>query len=254
MWVHAIIPLGLLSSAMGRPHLDKRAFPLFIDTHDFQPGQEDRLKAALPDAIDLVTQVLSDYDGYKDIWLKYFPESDHETVQNVFKRIVSDPSKPGEGEDRVALCRISGFDMSIVNKRIEPCGEDDPAYTFMWPAKQISPEMPEGSSFTYFCPRAYQQTPKYNAMDCQAFDDTLNDNMDFLGATVLHEWLHNDQIGQAATGKRISDVNGKDGYGMMTPKNPLCPRRHYIIGRCPHEPIRVEVHCSTKAASSPRKA
>ncbi|KAI0880238.1 uncharacterized protein GGS22DRAFT_193446 [Annulohypoxylon maeteangense] len=198
---------------MGYPQLGRRAFPLFIDTEAFQPNQEDQLKAALPDAIDLVTQVLTGYDVYKDIWLKYFPESDHAKVQNVFKRIVSDPSNPGEGEDRVSLCRISGFDMSNVNPSINPCGEEDVAYTFNWPASAISREMPEGSSFTYFCPGAYKQTPKYNQIDCNGFDDTLNDNMDFLGATILHEWLHNDQIGQAATGTHITDVDGRDGYG-----------------------------------------
>lgn len=211
---------------MGHPQLCKRAFPIFIDTQDFQPGQEDMLKAALPDAIDLVTQVLSNYDLYKDIWLKYFPERDHEKVQNVFKRIVSGPSNPGEGEDRVALCRISGFDMGIVNPRIDDCIQGSLAYTFPWPADKISPEMPEGSSYTHFRPAAYQQTLKYNQMDCKAFDDTLNDSMDFLGATVLHEWLHNDQIGQAATGNRIKDVGGAKGYGMMAHNNPLCPWRH----------------------------
>ncbi|KAI0470526.1 hypothetical protein GGR56DRAFT_678416 [Xylariaceae sp. FL0804] len=172
---------------------------------------EDHIKAALPDAIDLATAVLQDYDSYKDIWLKYFPESDHATVTNVFKQIVSDPANPGEGEDRLAICRIGGYDLSKEGF-VAPCA-GEAAWTLPWPDDYVTDEQPLGSSYTYFCPEAYQQTPKYTSIDCTAFSDTLNDGLDFLGATILHEWLHNDSVGKAVTGTHITDEDGENGYG-----------------------------------------
>lgn len=214
MWTVGLSVL-LLPLARTHPHIAKRAYPVFIDTESFGDGQEAQIKAALPDAIDLATRVQQDYDSYKDVWSKYFPESDHATVQKVFQNIVSDPSSPGEGSDVVALCRISGFDFSTINPSVGECGGAS-AYTFNWPSDSVTDEMPTGSSYTYFCPEAYKETARYSDITCDQLTDTLNDGMDFLGATLMHEWLHNDGIGKAATGTHITDVNGDKGYGELS--------------------------------------
>ena len=43
---------------------------------------------------------------------KYFPGADHQRVQNVFRRIVSDPSNPGTGEARLKDCVIVGVEVA----------------------------------------------------------------------------------------------------------------------------------------------
>lgn len=205
----------LLPLARTHPYISRRAYPVFIDTGSFGDGQEAQIRAALPDAIDLATRVQQDYKLYKDIWSKYFPESDHPTVQKVFQNIVSDPSSPGEGLDAIALCRISGLDFSTVNPSVGGCSVAS-AYTFKWPSDFVNDEMPAGSSYTYLCPGAYKETARYSDITCSQLTDTLNDGMDFLGATIMHEWLHNDGIGKAATETDITDVNGENGYGELS--------------------------------------
>ncbi|KAI0506306.1 hypothetical protein F5B22DRAFT_660390 [Xylaria bambusicola] len=188
----------------------KRTFPTFEDENDFQPGQEDQIKAALPDAIDLVARLTENYDQYSDIWAKYFPVADHDTVKKVFQQIVSDPTNPGEGEDRLKDCRVAGFDFLPVTSGEDACAEGATAYTSNF---LESDHTYKGVSRTHFCPPAYQQKARYSDISCNDIGDTLNTKMDFLGATILHEWLHNDAVGKAVTGTHIIDVDGQNGYG-----------------------------------------
>ncbi|KAI9170577.1 hypothetical protein HJFPF1_00045 [Paramyrothecium foliicola] len=194
-----------------QPHaLFKREFPAFEDEDDFQSGQQDKIKRALPDAIDLAVRVAEEYDAYKDIWSHYFPEDDHETVMDVFKRIVPDPEDPEEGDERLKDCRISGYNFWPSMGHEDICAEGDAAYTVNWVDEEGNFE---GYSRTHFCAPAYEQVQKYEDIKCNDLGDAVGDKMDFLGATVLHEWLHNDNIGKEATGEHIVDVDGRNGYG-----------------------------------------
>ncbi|KAI9149907.1 hypothetical protein HJFPF1_09653 [Paramyrothecium foliicola] len=212
-----LLPSFLLATSVAaaplvsQPHaLLKREFPEFEDEHNFGEGQEDIIKNALPDAIDLVTRVTENYEGYKDIWSNYFPEDDHETVMEVFQRIVPEADDPGEGDDRLKNARISGYNFFPAMGKGDPCAEGSAAYTSNWVDEK---ENPLGFSRTHFCPPAYEQPPKYEDMKCTDLGDTVSDKMDFLGATVMHEWIHNDDIGTEVIGERIIDVDGLKGYG-----------------------------------------
>lgn len=195
------------------PHyIAKRTFPIFEEEGSFPDGGEDKLKAALPDAIDLVVRVTENYDGYSDIWAKYFPQGDHATVMKVFQQIFSDPANPGQGEDRVKNCRIFGIDFIKEWQGDDICAEGAAAYTSNIP-DGTPPWNDNGVSLTHFCPPAYSETARYTDISCNDIGDTVNAEMDFLGATILNEWLHNDAIGKAVTGTHIADVGGQNAYG-----------------------------------------
>ncbi len=71
------------------------------------------LAEALSNTLLLVQQASLSYpsddgtDPYKDIWSKYFPDSDHPKVTGVWDKIMPDPNYPGQGEDRLKTTIIA---------------------------------------------------------------------------------------------------------------------------------------------------
>ena len=132
----------------------------------------------------------------------------------MFSRTLFDPTNPGTGEYRIAHCTIIGIDVAKDNQGGDPCAEGADAYTIAVPPGVIPDSHPD-DTITYFCPVAYTRTPRYNQISCAALGDTMSTKMDFIGATIMHEWLHNDGIGKAALGFHIEDVDGEAGYGPL---------------------------------------
>lgn len=179
------------------------------------------MQTALQDGLDLVSRVATEYDKYKPIWDKYFPEADHPKVQAVWNQIMSDPNNPGTGEDRPQYCIIIGQDISHDNAEGDPCADGAAAYTVNVPSGLLPPGGPLTTTVSYYCPPSFQVPAKYDTINCNDIGDTVSEAMDFLGATIVHEWTHNDAIGMAATGTHITDVNGLDGYGPTAVRNLL---------------------------------
>jgi len=208
-----------------RAQLSKRTLPPL----DVFPGDQksqkhkEMLAKALSDTLLLVQQVSLSYpedDGsghYKDIWFKYFPEFDHKKVQGVWKQIMSDPKNPGQVEDRLKTAVIVGQDLVKQQLGIELCDGQTEAYTNPLPAG-FDPGLPNTATFTYFCDPAFALPARYGDIKCSTIGDTLSTKMEFLGGTILHEWLHNDAIGAQGTGAgHIGDYStnehGRAGYG-----------------------------------------
>ena len=201
-----------------KPNLySKRTFPKFVDWPREQADNQRILKDALPDAIDLVAHVADSYDKYKPIWDKYFPESDHDRVKAVWQRIVSDPTNPGTGEDRLKDCHIIGWDLSRNNRGGDPCAKGNQAYTIPIPPKHLDPGQSPDATLTYFCPAAFVSAHRYSEISCADLGDTVSVKMDFLGATIVHEFLHNKDVGQAAIGPHIEDID--ESYGPTKTRN-----------------------------------
>lgn len=215
MQLHVILSSLTLTSlvyAAPKAHFSKRTYPKFENwgTDAVSKDHKKKLTDALPDAIDLVTRVSEDYNTYKDIWSKYFPESDHDDVKKVYAQIVSDPTKPDKGESRLENCQIVGEDFQKGQPQ-DSCAEGAEAWTSNLPDGSFG--NPPGTSITYFCDPAYTGPLKYQDMRCVNIGNTLSDKLDFLGATILHEWTHNDAIGKEAIGTHIADIGGEKGYG-----------------------------------------
>lgn len=227
----ALIGTIFVSTASCAPHRDvsnlhqlsKRSLPAFDDWDPTDPDYPNLqiLRNALQDSLDLVSRVALDYDLYKPIWDKYFPEADHDKVKGVWNQIMSDPTNPGTGEDRLQDCVILGFDLSKGNAGDDPCADGAAAYTVQVAPGVIPPGSPPTTTVSYYCPPAFLTPLKYSDISCTDLGDTVSTEMDFLGATIMHEWMHNDAIGAAATGKHITDVNGQAGYGPAGTRNLL---------------------------------
>ena len=177
-----------------RDQLSKRALPPLDVFPEDPTGQahKNALAEALSDTLLLAQQVSLSYPGddgsgpYKDIWSKYFPESDHSKVQGVWNKIMSDPNNPGQGEDRLKTAVIVGIDLIKINLNVELCEEGAVAYTNPLPAG-FDPGLPTTATFTFFCDEAYTLTGRYGDISCSTVGDTVSTKMDFLGGSILHE-------------------------------------------------------------------
>jgi len=149
---------------------------------------------------------------YQSIWDRYFPRDAQQQVQSVWNNIISDTSNPGTGTDILQWAQIIGIDISKDNVGGDPCAEGYDAYTVEIPPTFLGSD-PQGSTISYFCDRAFTGPQTIGAIACSDLDTFASNKMDFLGATILHEWMHNDNIGAAATGSHIIDVNDIAGYG-----------------------------------------
>lgn len=208
-----VLPLALFAAAI--PHdivpskhqLSKRALPPLDIFPDDSTSQQHKnaLSEALSDTLLLVQQVSLSYPGddgsgpYADIWSKYFPPSDHKKVQGVWNKIMSDPKNPGQGEDIVRTAVIVGTDLVKLQLNVELCDGNTEAYTNPFPAG-FDPGLPITATFSFFCDPAFNLPGRYGDITCAKVGDTLSSNMEFLGGTILHEWMHNDGIGAQGTG------------------------------------------------------
>ena len=159
------------------------AFPDDATSQD----HKSKLSEALSDTLLLVQKVSQSYPGddgsgpYRDIWSKYFPDSDHTAVQGVWNQIMSDPSNPGQGEDRVSQALISGTDFLKDLAGVDICGADPvEAYTNPLPTG-FAPGLPNTGTFTYFCDAAFNLPSRYGDIKCCTVGDTLSSKMEFLG-------------------------------------------------------------------------
>jgi len=192
--------------------LTKRTFPIFSDFADGDPDQA-YLEAAIPDAI-AMARLAQDQTTWQSIYNKYFPSGVQAQVSQVFKNIVPDPSNPGTGSDALANCRIIGEDIAADSPQGSPCENRGTwGYTYRVVPPGLFPDVSAQSSVTYFCGEAYSFPIQAGDITCDSLGPTLSAGMEFLGATILHEWMHNDAIGAAATGNNIIDYNGPAGYG-----------------------------------------
>ena len=124
VWVSAL-PQNEVSSGK---HLSKRALPdlIFFPSDETSQDHKAKLSAAMSDTLLLVQQVSLSYPGddgsgpYKDIWSKYFPDTNHKAVQGVWNQIMSDPKNPGQGEDRIKQAIILGEDFAKVSHIFKP--------------------------------------------------------------------------------------------------------------------------------------
>lgn len=226
-----VLPLALFAAAIPRGivpskhQLSKRALPPLDIFPDDATSQQHKtaLSEALSDTLLLVQQVSLSYPGddgsgpYADIWSKYFPPSDHQKVQGVWNKIISDPNNPGQGEDIVRTAVIVGTDLVKQQLGVDLCDGNTEAYTNPFPAG-FDPGLPNTATFTFFCDPAFNLPGRYGDITCANVGDTLSTNMEFLGGTILHEWMHNDGIGAQGTGgAHIGDYStpqdARAGYG-----------------------------------------
>ena len=99
----------------------------------------------------------------------------------------------------------------------ELCDGDAEAYTNPFPTG-FDPGLPTTATFTFFCDPAFTLPGRYGDIKCNKVGDTLSTDMEFLGGTILHEWMHNDGIGAQGTGgAHIGDYStpqdARAGYG-----------------------------------------
>ena len=81
------------------------------------------------------------------------------------------------------------------------------AYTNPAPSG-LDPGAPNTASITFFCDKAFTLPSRYEDITCATVGDTLSTSMEFLGGTILHEWMHNDALGAQGTGgSHIGDFN-----------------------------------------------
>ena len=180
---------GTLDNQIG-----KRALPPLDIFPDDQTGKDHRnkLAEALSDTLLLAQQVSLSYPGddgsgpYKDIWSKYFPSSDHQKVQGVWNKIMSDPKNPGQGEDILRTAVIVGTDLVKQQLNVELCEPGVDAYTNPFPAG-FDPGLPTTATFSFFCDNAFGAPARYGDISCSTVGDTVSTKMDFLGGTILHE-------------------------------------------------------------------
>lgn len=218
----AAIPHDIIPS---KHQFSKRTLPpLDVFPHDARSQRhKNALREAISDTLLLVQQVSLFYPGddgsgpYADIWSKYFPPSDHKKVQGVWDKIMSDPKNPGQGGDIVRTAVIVGTDLVKEQLNVELCDGDLKAYTNTSPPG-FDPGLPDTATFTFFCDTAFQLPSRYVDITCAKVGDTLSTNMEFLGGTVLHEWMQNDGIGAQGTGgAHIGDYrtrqDARAGYG-----------------------------------------
>lgn len=144
----------------------------------------------LPENGDADSENYAGDDGsgpYKDIWSKYFPDTDHRAVQGVWNQIISDPSNPSQGEGRVSQALISGTDWGKIILEVDTCAAGGvEAYTNLLPTG-FAPGLPNTGTFTYFCDEAFSLPSRYGDIKCSTVGDTLSSKMEFLGGTILHE-------------------------------------------------------------------
>ncbi|KAL8740836.1 MAG: hypothetical protein Q9190_006502 [Brigantiaea leucoxantha] len=225
--------LHLISFAAAVPHdiqpskhpLSKRTLPPLDAFPNDEESQKRRtaLSEALSDTLLLAQQVSLSYPGddgsgsYADIWGKYFPPADHEKVKGVWDKIMSDPNNPGQGEHILRTAVIVGFDIMKAQLNVELCTPGVEAYTNPFPIG-FDNRLPNTATFTFFCDPAFTLPDRYGDLSCAKVGDTVSSKMEFLGASILHEWMHNDGVGKAGTGgdhigdyKTPEDVSA--GYG-----------------------------------------
>lgn len=211
---------SLASLVVSLPHSDvhtnqltKRVLPP-VDEFPSDPTSQNHkslLSEALSDALLLVQQVSLSYPGddgsgpFKDIWSKYFPDTDHQKVQGVWNKIMSDPNNPGQGEDVLRTAVILGVDLLKQYLNADTCLPGEDAYTnpcdltpfralreilltwqFLVPTG-FDPGLPGYATFTFFCDQAFQAPARYGDISCSTVGDTLSTKMDFLAGTILHE-------------------------------------------------------------------
>ncbi len=115
---------------------------------------------------------------------------EHPSLIIVAARIESDSSSfcdlqsKDDGDEKLKNFVILGFDFQKDVR--DHCGaEGADAYTSPVP-DFISPKP---QTATYFCPKAFDLPTTKNDLRCVKLGDTLSADMDFLGATILHEWM-----------------------------------------------------------------
>lgn len=217
--MHLLSPLLFSSLAYAGVHrLNKRTLPPLEDFPDQEPENTRKglLQSALPDAITLAATVSGTQLSYQDIWDKYFPRENQQTVQALWNNIISDTTNPGTGTDVLQHAAIIGFDVASGSAAngltADWCAQGYDAYTVPVDLGAIQGAVP-GQSISYFCPRAFNSPNKLSDITCDQVSDAVSIDMDTLGVTILHEWMHNDLIGAAVTGTHITDVLGMAGYG-----------------------------------------
>lgn len=215
-----LLPAFLFSSLAyaGVHRLSKRTLPPLEDfpDNDAANAQKANLQSALPDAITLAATVSGTQLSYQDVWDKYFPRDAQQAVQGVWNNIISDTSNPGTGTDTLKNAIILGFDFAsdAAQQGLSDdfCAQGYDAYTAQVPTG-LFPGVVAGATMSHYCSRAFTSPIQLSDIDCNSLGDAVSSDMDSLGVTILHEWMHNDLIGAAATGNHIIDVNGMAGYG-----------------------------------------
>lgn len=222
MYLHTLLEYAFLASTISAaPHpqhseqqLAKRATPIFDLFAANDPNQA-TLMAAIPDAIQMA-RLAQDRTTWQSIYDKYFPTAVQAQVAQVFNNIVPDPvNNPTVGSANLANARFNGLDLMTFSARGSSCALGSWAYSIPFPLGFgiLYPPAVSGSTSVYVCPLGYTLPNLASSIDCDSLGTETSDAMDFLGATILHEWMHNPLLGAAATGNPITDYNGQAGYG-----------------------------------------
>lgn len=137
-------------------------------------------------------------------------------------RMESDHVKPKQsrnGRRSPPVLIIIGQDIFHDNAGGDPCADGAAAYTPNVPSGLLPPGSPPTTTVSYYCPPSFQVPAKYDTINCNDIGDTVSEAMDFLGATIVHEWTHNDAIGIAATG--LTSQTSTDWMAMVPPPSAI---------------------------------
>ena len=198
--------------------LSKRAEPNTGDDlpdTDTHPNQLDQVETAFADALLLAQHAHDNIDNDDTIFSNYFDEGDRAGVKNVFGAIIGSPSlllHHYDGSDLLGNILVQTTDTE------NSCSEQTLAYTN--DGKTDHP-------YIVLCPNAFKKKAitDLNGADHEDADgaghyidcDTLKANghvsylMNSLGATLLHEYTHYDDLTEHVFGASIIDQD--DGYG-----------------------------------------
>ena len=189
-------------------------------------NQLDQVETAFNDALELASYVLSAIDKDTTIYPNYFADEDRANVKAVYSAIIGQtivPENPSTGNDLLGKILVQTTDTE--NK----CDDQTLAYT-----NDGDTEKP----YIVLCPNAFKkkavtslkgaENPADNpndaahyiqCLDFEADGGHVSYKMNSLGATLLHEYTHDDNLVKSIFSASIIDQT--DGYGPVNVYNKL---------------------------------
>ncbi|KAL8916908.1 MAG: hypothetical protein Q9208_008272 [Pyrenodesmia sp. 3 TL-2023] len=201
----------------GEPNTGEDDFP-DIEPH---PNDLDKVEGGFRDAVLLASHAIKYLTGSDNtIFLHYFNEGDKDNVKKVFETVLGTtivPEDPRTGNDMLSTVLVQKNDPFIycVGRTLayfknpdagDP--DDEGEYLVLCPnafnKKGVNDiegaENPADAKFYITCAELYA-------------NGHVSYLMNFLGATLLHEYLHYEAMIQPVFGKFIVDEDDEDGYG-----------------------------------------
>ncbi|KAL9579089.1 MAG: hypothetical protein Q9212_005311 [Teloschistes hypoglaucus] len=188
-----------------------------IDDSTPHPNQHDQVETAIVDALQLALVTLELIDNDRDVYPHYFARSDREKVKEVFRRVAG-PCSTGN----VLLSNIHiqttdtnppGCDEWILARIVKRDGHS-PVIIL------CGPQVWRKKAFTVLPGAGFAENNPARYLDCQQVwgeNGRISWRMETLGAVLLHEYFHFNDLTQSVYGRDILDQvlpNGDGAYGV----------------------------------------